>query len=237
MAFTKQKYVADFGTVYVMYTKNSVILNQDRVRQTSEIDLILSIPKNATVCHPMNGNVDSTAFLAASKRIKSSFEHSVSQKYRHIDGFQSVVMCLQIFSDKSQTSLSAEAIQFYPLHVTLQNVKENARQKHALNDATVVAFLPVTHRSLPSISRSSNLLKQQIGKKNHLRIVLVRDHHHIIEICLAPFAINAMKDMPCQTKNSKQVLVHTKLTSYVADIFGTEDLLGLERGSETLAPC
>lgn len=122
--------------------------------------MILSTLENSTSCHPMNSNIDSAACLTALKQIKTSFGHLVSWKYGHTDGIQSAIGCLQIFSEKSQTSISAGATQFYPIHVTLQNLKEDARRINNVIGTTVVGFVPVTYCSLSSIGSSSKLLKQ-----------------------------------------------------------------------------
>lgn len=117
--FTKQTYVADSSIEYIMYTKNSVIVVQNRVPQANESDLILFIPNNFALLNPMNGKIGNTACSAASKKIKSSSEHSASWKYKHIDGIHSTVGGLQIFSDESRTSLSFGTVQFYPFHESL----------------------------------------------------------------------------------------------------------------------
>lgn len=63
----------------------------------------------------------------------------------------------------------------------------------------------------------------------------MRDPHHIIETCLTLLGDIATNGMPCRTNNGGGVLLHSMLTSYVANILKTEDLLGLKSGSKTLA--
>lgn len=45
------------------------------------------------------------------------------------DGIMSFGGILQMFSGKSQVSMSAKGMQFYPLHVTLMNSSEERRRK------------------------------------------------------------------------------------------------------------
>lgn len=59
----------------------------------------------------------------------------------------------------------------------------------------------------------------------------------LLKLCFAPLADIAMKGMQCQTKNDKRVLLHLMLTSFVADIPKTKDLLVLKRGLRTPALC
>lgn len=81
-----------------------------------------------SLCHPMNGNIDVTAFLAASKRTKASSEHSVSWNYNHIVAFSLLLgVCNYLETNhkhhyllnRSVLSSSCDSAEF----------KENARQK------------------------------------------------------------------------------------------------------------
>lgn len=123
MGLTKLTYVASSGIELTIHTKNFVFVIQDNVHYTKENDLVLSIPEHLSLCDPMNGNIGSAACLGASKRIKATSEHLAGWTYRHIDGIQSAIGCLQIYSDKSQTSAPAGAAQFHLFHVILQNLK------------------------------------------------------------------------------------------------------------------
>lgn len=108
---------------------------------------------------------------------------------------------------------------------------------YILNEAIVIAYLPVTYRSLSSIGSSLTLLRLQIRKEKLSRIDLERDLNHIFEIRFAPLAVIAMKGIPCQTKIGKRVLLPLMLISCVADILEKEVLLGLKRGSKSPTSC
>lgn len=137
--FTKQKYIAASGTEYTICTKNPINVIIDRVSRIDESDLILSNPNNLSICHQMNGHIGSGACLASSKRIWAISERSITREYRHIEGFRLAIGYLQTFSNKPKISLFSVASPFDHFYVTLQNLEQNARQKHVLNRVPIVA--------------------------------------------------------------------------------------------------
>lgn len=73
----------------------------------------------------------------------------------------SVVGFKQLFSAKSQISLSASLLQFYRLHTKLLKIDEDIPQKLISDDRTVFAYLP------------TQFYKSIVCAKN--RIIIVRD--------------------------------------------------------------
>lgn len=59
----------------------------------------------------------------------------------------------------------------------------------------------------------------------------------MIDACLAPLNDLAVEIVLCNTSNRSQVLLHIMLISSVAYTLDTGDLFGLNRGSDTAAPC
>ena len=56
---------------------------------------------------------------------------------------RSFVGLLQIYSDKSMTSLRASSLPFYPIHCTLLNFKEHTRRMFISTQQTMVGHLSV----------------------------------------------------------------------------------------------
>lgn len=94
----------------------------------------------------MNGDIglEGCAVPFAYKHLSTNI--LVSWETSKNDIIDSAIGSLQIFSGKSQTSLSAGAMRFPPLHITVQNFTEAERSQHISDRSTVVAYLPVSSR-------------------------------------------------------------------------------------------
>lgn len=65
----------------------------------------------------MNRNVGSEVVPLADSDIKENLDSKESLPTSNTENEQSAVGCAQMFSDKSQTNLSAGAFKFYPLQI------------------------------------------------------------------------------------------------------------------------
>lgn len=56
---------------------------------------------------------------------------------------------IQMYSDKSGTTLKTSPFRFYPVHFTVLNFNYISRKRHIMNDRTIVGYLPCTfHQSM-----------------------------------------------------------------------------------------
>lgn len=76
------------------------------------------------VSYPFKAKVGSIACEARQCSIRWSTSLNLQLKTTSKAGVQSTVSCLQLICDKSQTSLSANSLKFFPLRVTLLNIAE-----------------------------------------------------------------------------------------------------------------
>lgn len=83
------------------------------------------------------------ACTAVERFIKFNDDVLLSWKACKEDGVASFVGSLQLFSFKSQNSLSDGALQFYRLEATLLNFSERRRRALTCTKLTFVAYLPV----------------------------------------------------------------------------------------------
>lgn len=119
---------------------------------------------------------------------KSSTDYSTSWKTTKYNGIESTFSCLQIFSGKSWTSLSAGAMQFCPLHFIIWNFIEATRRQYIFNGSTVAAYSPVSSHIASANSKPSRRPVQQKVNSKISRGETVEDHHKCIEISLFPLA-------------------------------------------------
>lgn len=119
--------------------------------------------------------------------------------------------CAQVYSDKSQTSLSPSAAVFYHLHLTFSSFSEEQRRKFIEQALTVLAYLPLSFRRKPQTYKSSTLETKvsQIFKKEHQMEAL----HDCIEACSQPLAACAMAGITCKTSDKSKLKAHILLTS------------------------
>lgn len=75
--------------------------------------------------HPLTAKAGTKAWTAREQLMKTNENTEISWKSYKIDGDRLAVRCLQVFFDKPQASLSADALQFYPLQLTLPHFSEN----------------------------------------------------------------------------------------------------------------
>lgn len=88
-----------------------------------------------------NSETGSKACSAVETFIQCSNYTSLLWKTFDSDRIMYFVGCQQIFSDKTQVSLSAESLQFYVLHVSFLNFSKERRRK-LVSNGNFVAYFP-----------------------------------------------------------------------------------------------
>lgn len=79
--------------------------------------------------------------IGSSKKLKLIWKIALNHKS------QSVVGCVQIYSDTSQTLLKAGDLTIYPLHKTLLNFSEQSRRLQSLSGDIILKYLLVSFYS------------------------------------------------------------------------------------------
>lgn len=233
--FEKRVMTASNGLKYELYCRNPVDVLVDQVAKTPSDGVVTVHGERDVYCHPLNSFIGKYACPAAERAIKQDCDSSVSWKTYAEDGVQSAIGCLQIFSDKSQTSLKAGSLVFYPLHVTLLNFTEEWRRAHITSGRTITSYLPVTF----SAEGDSHTVQLRVGCKwkSFPRIQVLRALHESVERSLDPLAYVARKGIAAKSTDRRAYVFHILLCSYLSDIPEAEDMLGVKRGVLTKAPC
>lgn len=112
-----------------------------QVENTPRSEIITDAVAGSLKTHPVNSMVGRRGFPQAERDIKRCGDVYVSYNVIQNGGQQSFVGGLQIFSDKSQTSLIAGASKIYPLHGTFFNLSEEERREHISQRRTVIEYL------------------------------------------------------------------------------------------------
>lgn len=227
--FQENEVHCDGGLRYVVFYKSPIDVLREQIRNTFSDDIICSPTASNIMSHPMNSKLGNKLVPLVKSIICKSESSTVTWREVGLDGEQSVVACIQLFSDKSQASLSASAFKFYPLHINLLNYREAERRSHITDGRTVFAYLPV---------RFDASQDHVDGKKPHFdRVDFIRALHHAIEFVLEPLGCDALRGASVKTADEKRLRLHFVLSSYVSDTPEAEDLLGVKRGNNTESPC
>lgn len=111
-----------------VYYRNAANVLKEQISETLDGELVHSTHVGQSISHAINAEVGSKVCLAVEKSIKCSEDLSHSWKTIGSNGTKSSVGSHQIFSGKTQVSLSAGALQFHQLHLILSNFLEDRRR-------------------------------------------------------------------------------------------------------------
>lgn len=131
--------------------------------------------------------------------------------------------------------MNAGTFQFYPLHATLMNFTETARQRHIMTGDIVVAYLPVSFKVDGEKSVPADLIEGTSQTK--MRIRRLQTLHENMVISLRPLFEAALRGIVCGMMCLSLFYPQLLLASYTADNLECKDLLKLNRGSLTASPC
>ena len=129
------------GTRTVLYSKNV----EELLRK--QVSLVPSSHFHSTTLHgsgvhPMNSSLAKNVSPVVRDEIMRHPDSTVRWYTSERDCRSSTVGYVQLYSDKSVTSLRASGVQFYPLHCTLLNFSEEARRHMISHGLSILAYLP-----------------------------------------------------------------------------------------------
>lgn len=101
------------GLRYHIYLRGAQEVLKGQLSFTNNHKLILSVREGPERCHVMSPAIGFRDCRIAVRLVKSSGDSEVSRKSAAFDKMDSAIGYLQVFSDKSPTSLSADSLQFY----------------------------------------------------------------------------------------------------------------------------
>lgn len=129
---------------YNLYWRTAASVIAHQVRECNDCNIVTKFEKQDFMTHLLNAEIGIGACTAVKHEIKRSKDLEIFWRSETSDGISYTIECLQRFSDKYNTMLSAWALRFYPLHVTLLNVSDHFCKTLIASGRTVVAYLPVS---------------------------------------------------------------------------------------------
>ncbi|MEM9680053.1 MAG: hypothetical protein AAF901_06985 [Bacteroidota bacterium] len=126
----------------VMYKADITEVLKKQISLVKEEHIIRKPDKQKMYTHPVHSKLGLEGMTAVEQLIKGHEKEEVRWRDEILDGEESFVGCVQFYTDKSMTTLKSSGLTFYPVHVTLLNFTEEARNFMITNGYTVVGYLP-----------------------------------------------------------------------------------------------
>ena len=168
------------------------------------------------------------------KRIMANDSMDIIWRRKNKDGCDSFVGYIQLYSDKSKTSLKRTAVSAYPVHVCLMNFTKDGWKQTILDDRSVVAYLPVGVDVEEDVWKMSGV---ESSKTSIPRAVKSELLHRAFELIFKPLSDITQSGFQCVDKVGNKHHCHPILAEVSADCPEQKDLLCLLHGCKTKKPC
>ena len=140
------------------FQRDILTVLKKQVAAASETDILLT-PQNKSnshITHPLESSFFQNQYINRKRQVMKDVRSNVVW----YDGSErkSFVGFLQVFTDKTVTSLKVGSVTAYVVHVTLLNATKKFRRKLIQSGKTIVGFLPtgVTETSINNSSNGNN---------------------------------------------------------------------------------
>ena len=140
---------------------------------------------------------------------------------------------LQIYSDKTATTLKSGAVVGYPLHVSLLNFESRFRCKRIKENDTVVGYLSEEY-----ITEQESTYEERGGTNDgSARTRKACILNEAMRLALKPIVDSLEHGIPVENRNGTKALAISALVNYTADIPEGKQMSAVLHGSNTSKPC
>ena len=214
-----------------IYMRSLISFLKQQIKGCSSDDTIFNPEEDRheiTSSHPMLSKLGKEGIPAVINEIMCNVEPETLWCTDENNGGRSFVGMLQLYSDKSRTTLKESAFQFYPFHVTLLNFSDEYKRQCILSGLSLVAFLPVSFY---------RLIKGERSKLGITRLEKLKMLHLSISYILSELKEVAHRGFLCQDGNETQRVCHPCVGSYCCDLPEAKDLTSVKNGNSSLRNC
>lgn len=127
------------------YMKNTREVIRSQIMTISSSDFIVETENTFLLCHPMSAQIRVNICSAVEHFAKTTLNPSIIWKEAITNKVQSAVYPILPYSDRTQTTMSAESDSWYSIHVTLLNFMERTRRTNLSSGSHIAAHLPVNY--------------------------------------------------------------------------------------------
>lgn len=217
---------------YDIYVRSPIELLQSQIRGSSSRSTFFNYSMNSgndeSYCHPMMAQLGKHGERTVRNIVMSCSEQKVIWHSDQNSTEKSFAGMIQLYSDKSQTSLKESSFQFYPIHLALLNYSEEYRRQCIVKGMTTVAFLPVKFYSI----KENNKVEMNISRSKSLEIL-----HRNISIVLKEIKISGLEGFKCKDMEGNLRRCHPCIASYCCDLPESKDILPIKNGNSGRRNC
>lgn len=215
-----------------LYMRSPLEVLSKQIRGASRYTCLFNDPtdgiESGTYSHPMNSQLGTKGEKAVRNAIMSCKEENVMWHDNENSAESSFAGMVQLYSDKSSTSLKQSSFQFYPMHVTLLNFSEQYRRKCIVHGMSVVAFLPVKFFS----NDNGSLIEKNLSRHHYL--VMLRK---CMEIVLSELNEFGFPGFECRDLEGTRRRCHPAIASYCCDLPECHDIVPVKNGNSSTRNC
>ena len=185
--------------------------------------------------NPMRSNFAEKVYVNIRTKVLCDHPEGMWYDYCH-DGLAktfSMVAFLQLFTDKTHTTLKASSVAAYPVHLTLQNFSDSFRRICINSGVSIIGYLPVETIELEDPEEDVHIPQTSMtdGRTKKLEIL-----HSAMKVILSTLEQSVVSGFEAHTADGSTLRCHPALTSYVADLPKVNDMTAT-RGNQTARPC
>ena len=170
-------------------------------------------------------------------REKVLYEYPDGKWFDYYSGGQakifSLVAFIQLFTDKTHTTLKASSVAAYPVHLTLQNYSDSFRRIEINSGLSIIGYLPVDTIEMEDPEDEVHVPHTSMtdGRTKRMEIL-----HSAMKVILSTLEESVEKGFEATTADGFTIRCHPALTSYVTDLPEVNDMTATKSG-QTARPC
>ena len=233
MGFRRKVIFNDDETVQCsIYLRSPIDVIANQILGASASSTMFNCERNSFgrehYCHPMNAALGMKGEETVKKAVMSNKNSHAMWHDSRDTSHQSFAGMVQLYSDKSRTSLKESSFQFYPLHVNMLNFSEQYRRHCIVEGMTVVAFLPIKFYSCGA----SDQFEINLPRPKYLHML-----HKSISIVLDELKTFGLEGFACRDKDGINRVCHPVISSYCSDLPECKDILPVKNGNSSKRNC
>ena len=233
MGYQRQIVLNDEKTIQCeMYMRSPIEVLSKQINAASASTTMFNFPhridRGEKIFHPMNADLGRIGETVVKQTVMSNLNSGGMWHQEGETREQSFAGMVQLYSDKSRTSLKESSFQFYPIHINLLNFAEQHRRKCIVEGKTVLAFLPV---KFFAHGRSEHF-EINLGRRTYLSML-----HKCMALALNEVKSSGLEGFPCEDNDGVLRRCHPVIASYCSDLPECKDILPVKNGNSSKRNC
>lgn len=184
--------------------------------------------------HPMDTEKAVTMYHEIRAAVMSDSRSDVFWRETAEEEVPCFVGFVQVYSDKTHTTMKTSGVVAYPIHITLQNFSEPVRRACIDSGLSLMGYLPVSVEEMSNDNSHSRVTGTSGAFIRPLRMKIL---HECIRFLLQPLENVHKSGFIVTDGRGKKMCCHPTISSYIADIPEAKDACGVKHGTKVRCPC